>query len=85
MTDPKELFLTPPAIHRPAPFWFWNDHLDAERLVAQFDDLVDHGAGGAVLHARGELPNEEYLSPLWFECTKAVAERAKERGVLAWL
>ena len=78
-------FATPPMEYRPAPFWFWNDHLESKRLVEQFDALVDAGMGGAVLHARGGLDASEYLDETWFDAIGAVVERAAERGAKTWL
>ncbi len=81
----KALFSNPPMDHRPAPFWFWNDRLDPERLVWQYDLMLDAGMGGAVMHARGGLDPEEYLDERWFAGVKAVVEHARERGGCAWI
>ncbi len=81
----RELFANPPMDVRPAPFWFWNDHLEPERLRWQFDQLLEAGAGGAVLHARTGLPPAEYLDESWFAAITAVVERAAERGAVIWL
>ena len=69
----KALFEYPPMDARPAPFWFWNDHLEPQRLVEQLDRLLEAGAGGAVMHARGGLPPEEYLDERWFAAIEAVS------------
>lgn len=78
-------FKNPPAAHRPAPFWFWNDHLDPDRLVWQFDRMTEAGTGGAVLHARGGLGTDEYLDERWFRGVEAVVKRAAETGKVVWI
>ncbi len=70
---------------RSQPFWFWNDTLDKDRLVWQYDQLVDAGTGGACLHARSGLNSTEYLDERWLSAIDAVVERAKERGAIIWL
>jgi len=85
LPEVKVLFAQPPMDARPAPFWFWNDHLEAERLVEQFDRLLAAGAGGAVMHARGGLPPEEYLDERWFAAIGAVLHRASERDAIMWI
>jgi hypothetical protein len=81
----RKLFISPPAENRPAPFWFWNDHLDSERLIEQFDALVAGGTGGAVIHARGGLDGSEYLDESWFDAVTAVVEHAAETKAITWL
>lgn len=85
VTQARELFKSPPMAYRPTPFWFWNDRLDTGRLLWQFDQLVDAGAGGAVLHARSGLDPEEYLDDRWFAAIGAVIERAAQRNAIVWL
>jgi hypothetical protein len=78
-------FLDPPPQNRPVPFWFWNDHLDPERAVWQFDQMTEAGTGGAVIHARGGLESAEYLDEKWFETCTAVVEHAAKKGKIVWL
>ncbi len=81
----RKTFLDPPPENRPAPFWFWNDHLDPKRLIEQYDLLVDAGMGGACMHARSGLDSEEYLDETWFEAARAVVDHARERGKKVWI
>ncbi len=83
--DARGTFLSPPMSYRSAPFWFWNDKLDPDRLVWQFDQMVDAGTGGACLHARSGLDPEEYLDERWFAGVDAVLDRALERKAIIWL
>ena len=84
-TSANDLFRSPPMSYRSAPFWFWNDRLDPDRLVWQFDQMVDAGTGGACLHARSGLDTEEYLDERWFAGVDAVLKRALEREAIIWL
>ena len=81
----REAFAQPPMEARPAPFWFWNDRLDPERLIWQFDRMIEAGMGGAVMHARGGLDVAEYLDERWFAGVEAVVKRAADHGALAWI
>jgi len=85
LTKDRETFRNPPVQSRPAPFWFWNDHLVPERLVWQFDRLTEVGMGGAVLHARGGLGSDQYLDERWFKGIEAVVKRAAETDKIVWL
>jgi hypothetical protein len=78
-------FKNPSPEFRPVPFWFWNDHLDSERLVWQFNKLLEAGMGGAVLHARGGLPPDEYLDSRWFAGIEAVVNFAAQQHKIVWL
>ncbi len=85
LTVERETFLSPPNEIRPAPFWFWNDHLDPERLIWQYDRFIEAGMGGACIHARSGLESEEYLDERWFAAVTAVVEHAAKRGTIIWL
>ncbi len=81
----KECFVSPPATNRPVIFWFWNDHLHPERLVWQYDRLIEAGMAGAVMHARGGLESAEYLDERWFAAVDAVVKHAAEKGTVVWI
>ncbi|HQE62029.1 MAG TPA: hypothetical protein PLV10_07145, partial [Candidatus Latescibacteria bacterium] len=81
----KERFVSPPATNRPVIFWFWNDHLHPERLVWQYDRLIEAGMAGAVMHARGGLESAEYLDERWFAAVDAVVKHAAEKGTVVWI
>ena len=81
--DLSKRFEQPPAEFRQAPFWFWNDDLDPQLLIAQIDEMHDKGLGGFVMHARHGLVTP-YLSNAWFDCIRLCCGRARELGMLAW-
>lgn len=81
----RDTFKNPPMRCRPTSFWFWNDRLEPERLKWQFDQMVDAGMGGPVLHARSGLDPSEYLDDRWFKAIEAMVDHAAERGVPVWL
>ena len=85
MKNARDTFLAPPMEHRSQPFWFWNDRLDPEKLVWQYDQMVDGGTGGACLHARSGISADEYLDERWFQAVDAVVARAVERKTKVWL
>ena len=72
------------AIWRPAPFWSWNDKLDAQELRRQIREMAAKGWGGYFMHSRVGLVTG-YLSPEWMEMVRACAEEARKTGTYAWL
>lgn len=76
--------LNPPIIYRSAPFWSWNDRLDAEELKRQMDEMIDKGWGSFFMHSRVGLVTG-YLSDEWMELIRICAEHAKEKGAYVWL
>lgn len=78
------VFREPPASFRGAPFWAWNDRLDAGRLCRQAGGFREMGMGGFFMHPRTGL-DTEYLGAEFMECVAACAERAAELGLHAWL
>jgi hypothetical protein len=83
--DAQRKFAAPPLENRPAPFWFWNDHIDPARLCRQYERMIEAGMGGAIMHARTGLDLEEYLDERWFKGVEAVVRRAKALGGSAWI
>ncbi len=88
MSDKNKVVLrefdNPPAKYRGVPFWSWNDVLEKEELLKQIDELEEMGFGGFNMHTRNGL-NTEYLGEEYMDCVKACCERAKEKGMLAWV
>ena len=70
--------------YRSVPFWSWNNSLDEKELVRQIDDMKAAGIGGFIMHARTGL-KDEYLGEKWFSCVKACLEKAREKGMEAWI
>ena len=46
----RAAFAEPDNVFAPAFFWFWNNHLDKDRLCAEVDDMADHGAKSICIH-----------------------------------
>ncbi|MDP4152545.1 MAG: glycoside hydrolase [Bacillota bacterium] len=80
----KEQLKNPAAVYRQAPFWSWNDHLDADELKRQINDMVEKGWGGYFMHSRVGLVTG-YMSKEWMDMTNACAEEASKTGTTAWL
>ena len=58
--DPS-LFRNPTSEYRCAPFWAWNDKLNAEELTRQIDEMKEMGFGGFHMHTRSGMATR-YLS-----------------------
>ena len=80
----KELFESPTAEYRGAPFWSWNDELDEAECVRQAHVFRDMGFGGYHMHPRSGLATP-YLGEKFMSCVKACVADAKENDMLAWL
>ena len=80
----KELFKNPTNEYRGEPFWALNNNLDKEKMKKQLDYFEEMGIGGAHMHCRTGL-DIDYMSDKYLEHIKAVVERAKEKGMKAYL
>ena len=80
----KELFKNPTNEYRGEPFWALNNNLDKEKMKKQLDYFEEMGIGGAHMHCRTGL-DIDYMSDEYLEHIKAVVERAKEKGMKAYL
>lgn len=78
------LFKNPTAEYRGAPFWSWNTKLDKESLLMHIEAFEKMGLGGFNMHARVGLATE-YLGKEFMEMVKFCTEKAKEKGLYAWL
>ena len=79
-----ELFRSPTSEYRATPFWAWNADLDREELSRQIDVFSEMGFGGFHMHVRQGLESE-YLGKDFLDAVRFCTERAKEKGMLAWL
>ena len=79
-----ELFKTPSAEYRGAPFWAWNDKLENDELCRQIDEFKKMGFGGFNMHPRQGLVTP-YLEDEFMDAIKTCVQRAKETGTYAWL
>ncbi len=80
----KKDFLTPSAIFRGAPFWSWNDKLEARELIRQIRDFKKRGIGGFFMHSRVGLITP-YMGKEWMELIKVSVKEAKKLGMYAYL
>ena len=69
---------------RPAPFWSWNDKLDAEELLSQMKKMQKAGYGGFFKHSRVRMITP-YLSDEWMDCIRLCAKKSGEYGLDAYL
>ena len=65
----------PSALMRPAPFWSWNDKLDADECRRQIKEMHEKGWGSFFMHSRVGLCTP-YLSDEWFDLCNICAEEA---------
>jgi len=80
----EEQFRDPPSWFRSAPFWSWNDRLDARRIRRQIRQMKRAGIGGFFMHSRGGLVTP-FLSAEWFAACDAAVDEARKQGMLAWV
>lgn len=73
-----------PKKYRPAPFWSWNEKLDAKETSEQVKMMDRACIGGFFMHARGGLLTE-YMGDEWFENISAAVQSAVECGMGAWV
>jgi hypothetical protein len=79
-----EDFQNPGSEYRAAPFWAWNNKLDAAELTWQIERLKELGFGGFHMHVRTGLATE-YLSDEYMAVIRACVEKARSEGMFAWL
>lgn len=76
----------PPREFSVAPFWFWNDELDADELRRQIADFEAHGVYGFVIHPRVGLPRHQgWMSENLLHLYGVALAEAKRRGMHVWL
>jgi hypothetical protein len=80
----EENFKNPSCEYRAAPFWGWNNKLNAEELVWQIEKLKQLGFGGFHMHVRTGLATE-YLGDDYMSIVGACVEKARTEKMLAWL
>ena len=80
----RATFVYPPASHRPAPLWVWNDLMSEAQIARQLKELKSHGFGGAFVHPRPGLLTE-YLSEEWFRLWGFALETAKSLGLKLYI
>lgn len=77
-------FVSPDAFYRPAPFWIWNEEMDADETVRQLKDMKEHGFGGGFAHVRQGLITP-YLEKDFFDVWDKTLEGAKKLGLILYM
>lgn len=77
-------FRNPGKDYRSAPFWSWNDRMEAGEVRRQVRDMKAHGMGGFFMHSRIGLETV-YMGPEWMKCIQAAVDEAAKIGMNAWL
>lgn len=68
---------SPDREYSPAPFWFFNDRFDREKVRRQLEDYVEKGVEAFVLHPRIGIPEDmPYLSEAYFEAVVYIVDTA---------
>ena len=80
----EALFRAPSSEYRGTPFWAWNGKLDDATLGEQIDMLQRMGLGGFHMHVRTGM-DAPYLDKTFMGHIRYCVQRAKEKGMLAWL
>ena len=78
------LFREPTSEYRGTPFWAWNGKLDKDELLSQIEIFKKMGLGGFHMHVRTGM-DSPYLSGEFMDFIQFCVEKARERGMLAWL
>jgi len=77
-------FRNPSCEYRAAPFWAWNNKLNADELTWQIERFKKLGFGGFHMHVRTGLATE-YLGGEYMDIVAACVEKARAEKMLAWL
>ena len=80
----KELFESPSAEYRGAPFWAWNCELDVDVLKEQIGVFAQMGFGSFHMHARSGMATE-YLGKEYASLIRECTDEAKKRGLYSGL
>ena len=66
----------------PMPFWFWNDRLDEDEIIAQIREMNSKGVNGFVIHPRIGIPRDiPYMSEKYMGYVKCAVEEADRLGM----
>ena len=77
-------FKNPDPLYRSAPFWSWNDKMDAEEIKFQIEKMEEGGFSCGFIHPRIGLITE-YLSDKWFRYVREAVEYAEKKGKRIYL
>jgi len=79
-----ELFKSPTAEYRGAPFWAWNCELDEAELLRQIEIFKEMGLGGFHIHSRSGLQTP-YMSEEFLDLVAACNQKAIQEEMLCYL
>ncbi len=80
--DTLKKLLCPDREFSPMPFWFWNDSLDENEIIAQIGKMDSKGVNGFVIHPRIGIPRDiPYMSEKFIGYVKCAVEEADRRGM----
>ncbi len=74
----QEEFKNPDMIYAPFTFWFWDDEIDPKLAGEMAKEMCKQGLNPGYAHPREGLPDEEWLSPVWFEAIGNVLEESRK-------
>ncbi|MEN8194372.1 MAG: glycosyl hydrolase, partial [Bacteroidota bacterium] len=86
----KEKFSDPPLFYAPHTFWFWDTALDTAQTASMAKEMTKQRLNPGYAHPRHSeapasafpaLPQEEWLSPLWFKSFESAAREADRAGM----
>ncbi|MCL2572607.1 MAG: hypothetical protein FWE11_09410 [Defluviitaleaceae bacterium] len=80
----NQLFMSPTAEYRGAPFWAWNCKLEKEELFRQIDIFREMGLGGFHVHSRSGLATP-YMSDEFLDLVAACNQKAIQDEMLCYL
>jgi len=80
----RRRFAQPPAEFSTAPFFVWNGEVTEAEIDRFLDDYHAQAIDAFFIHPRPGLITP-YLSERWFELIRYAVERARQKGMLAWL
>jgi hypothetical protein len=87
-------FQDPPALHWPGYFWVLNDRIDEATLMAQLQDMREHGARSVCLlpeppefrpDSLATRLDRPYLSKSYFDMIRKIVEECHRLGMNYWL
>lgn len=80
--DTLKDLLCPQNEFSPMPFWFWNDRLDEDEIIAQIREMNSKGVNGFVIHPRIGIPRDiPYMSEKYMGYVKCAVEEADRLGM----
>jgi len=80
----NELFMSPTAEYRGAPFWAWNCKLDKAELLRQIEIFKEMGIGGFHIHSRSGLATP-YMGEEFLDLVAACNQKAIDEEMLCYL